>query len=369
MTTWLLGSLRDQLVADVAHGRGLNAERVRELIARAPLTADDAKRAGLVDEIADWPTFVESVRAMGGDPLEEVSLDRYLRASRPDASGPTVAVVVVEGTIVRGDSGYSPLPLFGGDMAGADTLASAFRAVRESDAVAAVVRVDSPGGSPVASEAVRGEVARTAERIPVVVSMGDVAASGGYWITCGATRVVAGPATLTASIGVYGGHLAMARFWEEKLGVTWGRVEGDPNADIFGTLDAWTPAQRAAATRLLDRVYGAFLDRVAGARGLTRDEVDAVGQGRVFTGAQALERGLVDELGGFDQALAAARELAGLRQDAPVTLEFYPRYPTLWERILEQTGREAAIDAVARSILAGRFASPGATWMPPITVE
>lgn len=369
MTTWLLDSLREQLVADIGRARGMAPERVKELIARAPMTADEAKETGLIDDVSDWPTFVESVRGDDGEALEEVSLRRYLRASRPDSKGPTVAVVVVEGAIVLGESGYSPVPLLGGDFAGSETLAGAFRAVRESDAVATVLRIDSPGGSPVASEAIRAEVVRTAERMPVVVSMGDVAASGGYWITCGASRIVADPATLTASIGVYGGHFAMARFWEQRLGVTWGRVEGDPNADIFGSLDPWTPAQRAAADRLLGRVYDAFLDRVAAARGMRREDVNAVGQGRVFTGVQALAKGLVDELGGFDEALAAAKNLAGLDRDASVSLEFYPRYPALWERLVERTEEGTRMKALLETLAQGRVSVPGPVWMPPIAIE
>ncbi len=367
MTRWLLDSLRNQLVADIAASRGLTRARLRELMARAPLTGEEAVAAGLVDEIAEWHAFAEGMRRGEGGARDEVSLGRYLRAARSARTGPVVAVVVVSGALVRGESGYSPLPLSGGELAGSDTLAEAFAAVRESDAVAAVMRVNSPGGSAVASEAIRVELARTASTIPVVVSMGDVAASGGYWITCGASRVLASPATLTGSIGVYGGHLAMARFWEEKLGVTWGRVDGDPNADMFGTLDPWTPSQRAAAEKLLARVYDAFLERVAAARGMEREQVDAVGRGRVFTGAQAVEHGLVDELGGFEEALAAAKELAGLARDAPVRLAFYPRLPPLWQRLLDRLSGDSR--GLAGLLGTRRALLPGVAWMPPILVE
>ncbi len=369
MTGWLLASLRGQLVEQIAASRGLEPARVRELIAQAPLTAEAALAAGLVDQIADWRAFADDVPAGESERLAEVSLRRYLRAAAAVPGAPVVAVVSVRGAIVRGESGFSPLPVVGGELAGADTLAEAFRAVRESGAVAVVLRIDSPGGSPVAAEMIRAEMVRTAERIPVVVSMGDVAASGGYWIACGATRLLASPATLTGSIGVYAGHLAMARFWVEKLGVTWGRVEGDPNADIFGNLDPWTPPQRATVERLLQRVYDSFVERVAAARRMSREAVEAVGRGRVFTGAQAVEHGLVDKLGGFQEALAAAKELAGLGRDEPVQLAFYPRYPTVWERVLERLLEDAEAETFLSALTAGRLTPPGVAWMPPVGIE
>jgi protease-4 len=369
MTGWLLASLRDQLVEQIAASRGLEPARVRELVAQAPLTAEAALAAGLVDEIADWQGFVDHSPAGGAERLEEVSLGRYLRAQASVPGAPVVAVVSVRGAIVRGESGFSPLPVVGGEMAGADTVAEALRAVRDSEAVAAVLRIDSPGGSAVAAETIRAEVVRTAKQMPVVVSMGDVAASGGYWIACGATRLFASPATLTGSIGVYAGHLAMARFWEEKLGVSWGRVEGDPNADIFASLDPWTPPQRAAVERLLQTVYDSFVERVAAARRMSREAVEAVGRGRVFTGAQAVEKGLVDELGGFEEALAAAKELAGLDRDQPVQLAFYPRFPSLWERVVQRLVEDREVDALLRALAAGRLAPPGVVWMPPIALE
>ncbi len=174
---------------------------------------------------------------MNGRKLDEVSLRRYLKADRPNTSGAPIAVLVADGQIMRGESGYSPMPLFGGDVMGSDSIARAWRQVRDSDAKAVVFRVNSPGGSAVASEIIRAEMVKTAAKIPVVVSMGDVAASGGYWITCGATRIVADPGTITASIGVFSGHLDMAKFWDDKLGVTWGRIDTAPNASLYSSVD------------------------------------------------------------------------------------------------------------------------------------
>jgi len=367
MMTWLLDSLSSQMVAGIAAARGIEPARVQELIAKGPYVGPDARKNKLVDELADWATFVEATGKTATGHLEEVSLRRYLRAGRPNRSGATIAVLVAEGSIMRGGDGSS---LFGGDVMGSDTMARAWRQVRESDAKAVIFRINSPGGSAVASEIIRAEMVRTGARMPVVVSMGDVAASGGYWITCGARKVIADPGTITASIGVFGGHLAMARFWEEKLGVTWGRLDGAPNADIFGSLDPWRPDQKVVVQKFLDRIYDAFLERVSAARKLTRAQVDAIGRGRVFTGEQAKARGLVDELGGFDEALTAAKKLAGIAPAADVKLEFYPKQRPFWQQMLDRSdGEEARLRTAIKELLSGRVQAPGPIWLPPIDVR
>lgn len=364
MTGWLLSSLARQVAKGIAEGRGLSETQVQVLMAQGPFSGSQARAHKLVDAIQDWDSFAEETSQQGQ--LEVVSLRRYLRSGRPDREGTPVAVVVAEGAIMRGESGFSPVPLFGGEVMGAETIARAFRQVRESDAKAVIFRINSPGGSAVASEIIRTEMEKTARKVPVVVSMGDVAASGGYWITCGAHKVVANPGTITASIGVFAGHMAMGRFWEEKLGVTWGELATSPNADTFGTLHPWTPQQRQTIQTWLDRIYDAFLERVASARKLSREQVDEVGRGRVFTGEQALERRLVDRLGGFDQALEEARKLAGLSASEPVELRFYPRRIRPWTRLLQPNEEEAR---ALKTLLEGRLLMPGPVWWPPMAVR
>ena len=367
---WLLDSISRQMMDGIASGRGMDPKQVEQLVKGGPYLGPDALKAGLVDELNDWETFVEENGTHQARQLERVSLRRYLRAGRPDRSGTEIAVVVAEGTILRGESGYSPAPVFGGDVMGADTIARAFQQVRDSGAKAVIFRINSPGGSAVASEIIRAEMVRTAKEIPVVVSMGDVAASGGYWITCGAKRIVADPGTITASIGVFGGHLAMARFWKDKLGITWGKLDGAPNAAIYGSLDPWTPEQKVFVQKFLDRIYDRFLQNVSASRNMPRDTVDAIGRGRVFTGEQAKERGLVDALGGFDAAVAAARELAGVKPDAPVELTFYPKARSVWQRLLERSDdADARIEAMLREVLSGRVIAPGPVWLAPITIQ
>ena len=368
MIGWLVDSLMSQLTAGVGEARGLSPQQVRALMDRGPFIAREAVAEKLVDELADWPSFAEASRRGEGGTLTEVSLRHYLKSGRPDRSGSEIAVVVAEGSILRGDSGYSPVPLFGGDIMGSDTIARAFRQVRDSPAKAVVFRINSPGGSAVASELIREEMVRTAKQIPVVVSMGGVAGSGGYWIACGANRIVADPGTITASIGVFGGHFAMERFWTDRLGVSWGRLDTGPAASIYGSLEPWTPEQRVRVEKLLDRIYDAFVDRVSTSRGLSREAVDAIGRGRVFTGEQARDKGLVDVLGGFDVALAEARALANLAPDASVSLEIYPRPRPIWQQL---TGREeqSRTAELLRVLAEGRLETPGAVWMPPLLVR
>jgi protease-4 len=369
MTEWLLDSYMAQLIDGIATGRGLDPAEVRQLIDRGPFLAQEAVDATLVDHLEDWTAFRER---LDGD-LEAISLGRYLGSGRPDDSGATVAVVTGVGAIMRGPSGKSLNPLLGGDIMGSETLGQAWRDVRRTPGVkAAVFRVDSPGGSAVASEVIRQEMIRTAEEIPVVVSMSGTAASGGYWISCGAQRIVADPGTLTASIGVFAGHINMAGFYSDKLGITHGRVDRGKHANIYGDLENWNDSHRQEIAKSLDRIYEAFLERAAAARGMTVDEVDAIARGRVFTGEQALERGLVDRLGGFDAALEEARELAGLSPDASVRLVDFPRQVPFWQQLIqrqEERDVHAAVEEVRQTIYTGRAQLPGAVWMPPITIE
>ncbi|MBZ5588789.1 MAG: signal peptide peptidase SppA [Acidobacteriia bacterium] len=369
MTTWLLDSVTRQLVQRIAAGRGMSPARVGELLRRGPFLGPAALKERLVDELADWETFVDSVGTQDGNKLDEVPIRRYLKADRPDRSGAPIAVVVAEGQIMRGENGYSPVPLLGGDVMGSETIARAWREVRDSNAKAAIFRINSPGGSAVASEIIRAEMAKTAKMIPVVVSMGDVAASGGYWITCGARKIVADPGTITASIGVFSGHFDMTKFWDDKIGVTFGRINTTPNGGLYSSVDSWTPEQRKVVQAFLDRIYDAFLERVSGSRKLTRGQVDDVGRGRVFTGEQAKERRLVDELGTFDDALAAAREYAGLKPNARVALTFYPESKTLIQRIMEKDDAEARWGAMVKEAMAGKVITPGPVWMPPIQIQ
>jgi len=374
MIEWLLDSIMDQLMQGIGDSRGLPADEVRNLVDRAPFLGEESVEVGLVDRMEDWGAFTKRLEEKAPH-ARAVSVRSYLKRGRQPLSGPKIAVVTAVGSIMRGSSGESVNPLLGGAVMGSDTISKAFRDVRKAKDVKAVVfRIDSPGGSAVASEIIRQEMMRTAEEIPVVVSMSNVAGSGGYWITCGAQRIVADPGTITASIGVFAGHLNTSGFWSNKLGVTYGRVDAGLNANIYGELEDWTDEQRAVVDRMLDRIYDDFVARVAESREMSPEAVDAIGRGRVFTGVQALENGLVDILGGFDEALAEAKRLADIEPDTKVRLVEYPRVLPWWRQFAKRrAGEDAALRArlelVEKWLLTGTLDTPGVVWMPPITIQ
>ncbi|MCU0303453.1 MAG: signal peptide peptidase SppA [Thermoanaerobaculales bacterium] len=375
MTEWLVGSLYDQLVSGVAEGRGMTPAEVRDLVDRGPFLGDETTEAGLVDHREDWTTFTERLDETDGS-AEVLGYRQYLERGPSGGRGARIAVVTGVGGIMRGESRREFNPLFGmSDIMGSDTIAGAFRAIRKAGNIDAVIfRVDSPGGSALASEIIREEMARTAETIPVVVSMADVAGSGGYWVTCGAQRIVAEPGTITGSIGVLTGHLNMDAFYRDKLGMTFGRADFGANADIYGSLEDWTDEQRAIVDRVLDRIYHRFVTLVAESRGMTWDEVDAIGRGRVFTGEQALANGLVDVLGGFDAALAEARTLADIGADVKVELVDFPKAKPWWQQLVHhRSDEQAAVEAALRDweafVTTGTVELPGEVWMPPVVVR
>lgn len=320
----LVASLSEQIVAGVAEGRGKSADDVRALIDKAPLLASEALEAGLVDRLAYRDEVYDEVRAaVDGEPgLQYVA--RYNRAhalaSRiPKPREQVVALVRVTGGIRLGRGGRGPAG------AGSDSVAGALRAALKDDRVSAIVlRVNSPGGSYVASDVIWREVVRA--RKPVVVSMGDVAASGGYFVAMGADTIVAQPGTLTGSIGVFGGKPVVGELMT-RLGVSWDTVREGARAGMFSTSNPYTEDEWSRVNSWLDRIYDDFTAKAAQGRSLSRERVHELARGRVWTGADALENGLVDRLGGLETAAALARKKAGLAADAP--LRPYPHLSPL----------------------------------------
>lgn len=237
-------------------------------------------------------------------------------------------------------------PMTLGATLGADDVAAALREAAADDKVKAIVfRVDSPGGSAVASEVVRREVVRAVEAgKPVVVSMGDVAGSGGYWISAPATRIVAQPGTITGSIGVVAGKLAAGEAWS-RVGIDWGELHEGRNATFSVALRPYSDTERARLEATLDSIYDQFKDRVAESRSIRAADMEELAKGRVWTGAQAAERGLVDELGGLHRAVELARELAEIPADAPVKLKVFPA-----KRAIPLPGRKEGSDPVEASL-------------------
>jgi protease IV len=344
----IVASLHEQLVDAVADGRRLPREHVAGLIDRAPLLAEEARAHGLVDRLAYRDETMEAVRERAGDHARLVPLAAYRavvrrRGWRPGR--PTVALVHGHGAI---QVGRSRRTLLGAAM-GSDTVVHGFQQAIRDDRVRAIVfRVESPGGSAVASDAVWRAVA-VARRSgkPVVVSMGGVAGSGGYWVSMNADRIVAAGGTLTGSIGVVYGKFVL-RGLRERLGITTDEVHRGVNALMHSSDQPFTEEQWAQVGSFLDRVYEQFVSRVAEGRGLDRDHVHEVARGRVWTGADALERGLVDELGGYREAFAAARRLARLAPGARLRVRVLPH-----QSLAERLGLGARSGDEARSALAG----------------
>uniref|UniRef100_UPI000DE344D3 signal peptide peptidase SppA n=1 Tax=Nonomuraea lactucae TaxID=2249762 RepID=UPI000DE344D3 len=316
----ILESVTEQLVAGISEARRLDPGKVRELIDRGPFLGAEAVDAGLVDRLAYRDEVYDEVKKAAGEDSHLLFVSRYVRAAavrklpHPTADG--IALVHGNGPIKTGRSGRSPLG--GGGAMGSDTVGAALRAARRDDHVKAVVfRVDSPGGSYVASDTIWREVVLTRKVKPVIVSMGDLAASGGYFVSMAADVIIAQPGTLTGSIGVFGGKPVLAELLE-KIGVNSELVAAGANAGMFSTTRGFSPEQWARVNAWLDRIYDDFVGKVADSRGLTRDRAHELARGRVWTGADAREGGLVDELGGLEDALALARKRVGLADDAPV---------------------------------------------------
>lgn len=314
----LTASILAEAVERVAEGRGLDPERVRELVDAGPWTAAEAREAGLVDELGYRDQVHAALRARTDEDAELLFADRWTpRAKRrlPRPRPGRVALVQARGTIVAGRSRRGAT----GRQLGSDSVAAELRAALADDHVRALVlHVDSPGGSAVASETIWREVCRIRESgRPVVVSMGALAASGGYYIACPADVVVALPATLTGSIGVFGGKFVVSELLE-RVGLTTDAVEQGERSRMFSGRRPFTDAERERFAATIDAIYDDFVAKVAAGRGRSVAEVEAVARGRVWTGRDAVGAGLVDELGGLRDAVRIARTRAGLPDDAPV---------------------------------------------------
>ena len=329
MTEALTQDYFDQLALGVARGRRMLLADARALIDDGPFLPGDALARGLVDGLLYEDELLERL-AEDDEPVEPLTLADYRRVD-PESlglgDGPQLAVVHVDGAITHGRSA--------GGTAGAASVMEAVRAARKDEDVEAIVlRVNSPGGAAVASDLIWREIVLAGEAKPVVASMSDLAASGGYYVALPADVIVAQPGTLTGSIGVVGGKLALGGAFE-KLGVAVEEVAAGRMAGINSPVDPYSDAARARVQEIIDAIYEEFLARAAEGRGMTRDAVHAVGQGRVWTGRQARDIGLVDELGGMDAAVAAAKRLAGIDADREVTLVQYPRPRTFFETLSE----------------------------------
>jgi len=371
----LLDDQYTTLVGALARARDVPADRMRSLIDGGPYAADTAHELGLVDTLLAILDVDSMATHAEGEKFGTVSLSHYLGEGGL-ATGEHIALLVAEGDIVDGKSREGPFG--GGRSVGDRTLVEALQDIRERrDIRAVVLRIDSPGGSGDASDAVWQELRRLRRVKPVIVSMGDLAASGGYYLACAADAVVASPATITGSIGVFGGKLNVLGLYQ-KLGLNVETVKRGRHADMWSPYRDFDEEERALYQRNLESFYQVFVSRVSEGRAMSPGAVDSVGQGRVWSGVRARQYGLVDSLGGLEEAFGLAKLKAGVAKDADVIIELYPRpRRTLVQRWLgglfdegkEQQARVPALEALSRVYRIAGMRAGATLALMPYTIE
>jgi protease IV len=329
--------LYEQIVRGIADGRKKDEADVRALVDQGPFLPEDALAAGLVDEVAYEDQVDDKLRA--GEQRRRLDGDDYARVSLSSLGlnrGPRIAVIYAAGTINGGKSGYDPV---NGAVLGSETLIEYIRQARRDSSVRAIVlRIDSPGGSTTASDAIWRELVVTkterADR-PLVVSMSDLAASGGYYIAMPAQVIVAQPSTLTGSIGIFGGKFVTGGVYE-KLGAKIESTSVGRHAEINGPARPYNAEELKKLEEQLQSFYDQFVEKVAESRHSTPEKIDAIAQGRVWTGRQARQNGLVDDLGGLDRAVALAKQRAKIAADSDVEIVVYPPRKSFYELLSDQ---------------------------------
>ncbi|HEY7284715.1 MAG TPA: signal peptide peptidase SppA [Vicinamibacterales bacterium] len=350
--------LYDQIVRGIADGRKKSDAEIRQRFDEGPFLPEDALSAGLIDDVAYEDQVEEKLKS--GEKRDRLDADDYGRVSLTSLGlnrGPRIAVVYAAGTITSGRSGFDPV---NGPVVGSDTLIEHIRQARRDRTVRAIVlRVDSPGGSAAASDAVWRELMITRNEKPerpLVVSMGDLAASGGYYIAMPAQVIVAQPSTLTGSIGIFGGKIVTGGVYG-KLGANIESTSVGKNAEINSPVRPYNASELKKLQEQLQAFYDQFVEKVADSRHTTPEKIDAIAQGRVWTGRQGKQNQLVDELGGLDRAVSIAKQRAKIAADAEVEIVVYPARKSFYEILTEQfyggSGDSAAIGAWLNANLTG----------------
>lgn len=347
----VMNSWFSQMKNGICEARHLDPNQFAALVDKGPYLGKEALNAKLVDGMAYRDEVYEQVKTKAGRGAELLYLGKYLyRAGRPHDSGKTVALIYGVGQVMRGKSDFSAIN--GSVTMGSETVAGAFRAAIEDDDVKAILfRVDSPGGSYVASDTIYREVLRARKAgKPVIVSMGNLAGSGGYFVAMGADKIVAEPGTITGSIGVLGGKMYAAGFWN-KLGLSHDEIHTSQNATMFTTTQDYNDTEWQRFEAWLDRVYDDSTGKVAEGRRLSRERVKEIAKGRIWTGEDAKAIGLVDELGGFDRALDLVKKAIGVPENDEVKVVVFPQRKKLYELLLpreaDNSEKEASAEAVA----------------------
>ncbi|HKP27696.1 MAG TPA: S49 family peptidase [Dongiaceae bacterium] len=328
----LTDSWLTQVVDGIAASRKKDPGVVRRWIDDAPWSAADAKKEGMVDELNYWDQAASVTYGVAGPDASVKIADYAAQIPELKSTAPRVALIRGDGPVVLGDSKADP---FGeSNNLGSDTIVKAFSDAIDDRVRAIIFRIDSPGGSYVAADAIWREVARARELgIPVIVSMGSEAASGGYFVAAPATKIVAQPGTVTGSIGVFAGKPVLTNLWA-NLNIHFEGVQSGAAAGTNSVNRDYSPEEWAKLEKRLDEIYADFTGKVAEGRKLKPDKIEEVAKGQIWTGADAKARGLVDELGGLSMAIRLAKQETKLAQETAVTLVTYPSEEERWEEFL-----------------------------------
>ncbi len=346
----MLDSWSGQVIDGIAQSRKMPVDKVKSLFGTGPFLASEALQGGLVDKLGyhndAWNWTVTAAHQTA-----KMGMGDYI-AAQPKPKGTKVALIIGEGAIRRGKNSDGLLD--DGDGIAAASFAQAIRdAVDDPKIKAILLRIDSPGGSYVASDTIWNEISRARRSgKPVVASMGNAAASGGYFIAMAADRIVAQPGTITGSIGVFSGKMVLADLWP-KLGVAWDEAHRGDNAGIWSANRPFSPQEWDRMNTMLDHIYDDFTTKAAEGRHMPKDKLEALARGRVWTGAQAKGLGLVDALGGFDVARTELRQLLELNKNAPLDLVIFPRPRKPWEMVAQAIHSSNAVntDPETRALL------------------
>ena len=338
------GTILAQTVSDISAARGLSEEDVNRLINRAPLFAAEALEAKLIDRIGYEPELFDEIQKTVSGEVVEIS--DYASVIRDGRKGlPKVAVLVADGVINEGKSIDNPLQ--GEATVGAATVTEQLNEIaRDKNVKALLLRVNSPGGSYAASNEIWYALNKLKKerQMPVVVSMGNYAASGGYFIALPGDKIIAEPSTITGSIGVLGGKMVLNGLWQ-KLDINWEALRFGSNAGILSMNTGFSESEKDIFNKSLDNVYEDFTLKVSQARKIDAAKMDELARGRIWTGSGALKNGLIDDIGGFNKALGIAKELAGIKQEDKFTIAYYPNQKTLQEKISEVLGTAPMVAA------------------------
>lgn len=387
MNKWLLDSLYENLVALMAEGRGTTPEKMRQLIDGGPYSAEEALKAGLIDSVKHREDFIGDLKKRYGATVDIVKnyadedsmkipdsnifamfefIMKMLNPSPKTYTKESVAIVYVDGPIATGEAEPSLLDP-ASEGAFSTTIRKALRQAAEDDSVKAVVlRVDSPGGSALASEIILDATKRVAAKKPLIVSMGNVAGSGGYYVTCASDTIFADKNTITASIGVLGGKLVTTSGWD-KLGIHWHAEQRGAMAGLLSSAAPFTDQERAKIRHYMDTVYDIFKKHVVAARGdRLKKPIDELAGGRVFSGTQALELGLVDKIGGLEEALKFAAKRANL---SDYDIRVIPEPPTIFDLFMRHKDDDEAVSMAQKNPRFSLMGLPAFRAMLPLAAK